>query len=149
MHARRLPRGIRNNNPGNIRTSPARWVGETVDDDHAFESFDTPEHGIRAIVRILMTYHRRYGARTIEDYISRWAPASENDTDAYCRRVADALGVEPDSVVDIYHPRVMGELVRAIVRHENGMLYYTDDVFERGVRAGFSGVVAGPGRATS
>lgn len=128
----KLPRGIRNNNPGNIRCSPTKWAGETGDDG-VFEIYDTPEHGIRALAKILLAYYRRYGLRTVEALIHRWAPPMENDTDAYVEAVAHELGVEPTQPIDVASPGALDLLARAIIRHENGMQPYPQAVIAAGV----------------
>ena len=50
-------RGIRNNNPGNIRVSKDQWEGMTGDDG-AFVIFDSPESGVRALAKNLQSYGR-------------------------------------------------------------------------------------------
>ncbi|MFT5755394.1 MAG: hypothetical protein ACI9LM_000101 [Alteromonadaceae bacterium] len=89
-------RNVRNNNPLNIRES-ADWEGESeVNKDKDFEEFTTPEYGFRAAYKILMTYRNKYDLRTISDIIHRWAPTSENDTQAYIDYVSkrvDASGL--------------------------------------------------------
>ena len=84
-----------NNNPLNIRKVPGtHWKGEIVGsvEDKEFCQFTTLEHGIRAAYQILDTYRRKYKAVCIEDIISRWAPPSENDTEAYIRSVCTLTG---------------------------------------------------------
>jgi hypothetical protein len=80
-----IPRGLYNNNPGNIRKSPTKWLGEVDGTDDAFETFQSPELGIRAIVRILLTYQRRHGLDTIEEMIGRWAPPHRERYYVLCR----------------------------------------------------------------
>ena len=75
-----LPRGLRNNNPGNIVLSDIPWLGKIAGDDERFETFQTPEHGIRALSLNLLNYARKHGLETVQDIIPRWAPASENNT---------------------------------------------------------------------
>lgn len=86
-------RGIRNNNPGNLEYSKTNpWVGQTGDDGR-FAKFETPEHGIRALGRNLLSYQRQ-GIDTVNDIINRWAPPSDNkNTDAYIQAVCAQLGV--------------------------------------------------------
>lgn len=85
--------GERNNNPLNIRrVVGSHWNGEIRAEGSAFCQFTTLEHGIRAAYQILDTYRRKYHAVCIEDIISRWAPPSENDTDAYIRSVCTLTG---------------------------------------------------------
>ncbi|WP_312395778.1 structural protein [Stutzerimonas kunmingensis] len=125
---RKQPRGIRNYNPGNIERNGTRWQGMAVAQaDSRFIVFSHPVWGIRAIARTLITYQdarrARDGSRidSVREIIERWAPAHENDTDAYAKQVAKALGIGPDDeTVDVYDFATMRALVQAIVRHENG-----------------------------
>ena len=85
-----MTRGMRNNNPLNIRRVVGiTWKGEIVApiEDKQFVQFASLEYGLRAAFCILRTYRNKYHAVCIEDIISRWAPPSENDTTAYIRHV--------------------------------------------------------------
>jgi len=95
------PRGIRNNNPLNIRRSKDKWQGlSTLQEDREFFKFVSLEWGWRAAFVILCrTYYGKYGLKTIRDIVSRWAPPKENDTEAYIRRVTDRIGIGPDRVL--------------------------------------------------
>jgi len=135
------PRGIRNNNPGNIQKGVG-FAGEVQGNDPRFATFETPEDGIRATARNLLTYQRQHGLDTVEGIISRWAPSSENDTGAYVRQVAQALGVEPDQQLDLNDPDTLTRLTAAIIRHENGMQPYTPAQMNDGVRAALQGAPA-------
>lgn len=125
-------RGIRNNNPGNIRHGRDRWQGmrdEQTDPD--FIQFIAPEWGIRAMARLLLNYQALHGLRTVREIINRWAPPSENDTGAYVRHVAARLGVDPDehiAVSDYLRP-----LVETIIKHENGLQPYSAATIARGL----------------
>ncbi|WP_367672819.1 structural protein, partial [Serratia symbiotica] len=91
------PRGIRNNNPGNIRWGDD-WKGLLPDKqrtDKSFCQFSTPEYGIRAMIIILRNYQKKHGINTISGIIHRWAPTSENDTQAYIDSVSQEVGVAP------------------------------------------------------
>lgn len=57
---------------------------------------------------------------TIREVIERWAPPSENDTEAYVQAVAKAVGVSPDMEIDLHQYEIMRPTVEAIIRHENG-----------------------------
>lgn len=129
-------RGIRNNNPGNIRRDGTAWQGMAKDQsgDHAFVVFSAPEWGIRAIARVLITYQDQHGLRTIRAIISRWAPAVENDTEAYVRAVANAVGVPADAEIDVHTYADLEPLVRAIIKHENGSQPYAQSVIDEGLR---------------
>ena len=134
------PRGIRLNNPGNIRLNPrVTWQGQSVTQTDAdFVQFDAPVYGIRAIGKILITYSRD-GVQTIGDAIDRWAPPNENDTDSYKADVATRVGIGADVVTDITAAGTMTALCRAITHHENGNPpapeadWYTDDLYAQGV----------------
>ncbi len=93
-----LPRGIRNNNPLNIRRGKDQWQGlRAQQTDASFCQFESMEYGWRAVFRLLCnTYYGKYKLRTIRDIISRWAPPKENNTPAYIRYVSDYTGIWPD-----------------------------------------------------
>ena len=92
------PRGIRNNNPLNIRRSGDKWQGlKVLQEDKAFFQFSEMKWGWRAAFRLLChTYYNKYRLRTIRDIITRWAPPKENNTEAYIRSVTDRIGIGPD-----------------------------------------------------
>lgn len=117
-------RGIRNNNPGNIRHSTARWQGMSPEQtDSAFVQFISAEYGIRALSKLLDTYANSYGLRTVRGIIGRYAPVTENNTSAYVNAVANALGVAPDQVIDVAAQKQ--PLIQAIIKHENGIQPYS------------------------
>lgn len=99
-----LPRGIRNNNPLNIRKGN-NWKGEKkVQIDKAFEEFESLQMGLRAGFIILRNYQRislapKMRANTIRKIINRWAPASENNTLKYIDTVAKRSGLNPDELI--------------------------------------------------
>lgn len=119
---RTLPRGIRNNNPGNLEWGDP-WQGLDPDgrsQDKRFAVFKDPAMGIRAIARTLITYQDKYGIQTIEDAIHRWAPPNENDTVSYASHVAKLAGVSYNQIVNFQDYHVLRGLVEGIIRHENG-----------------------------
>lgn len=132
------PRGLRNNNPGNVEAGADRWDGQTGSDGR-FATFDSPEAGIRALARTLITYQDKHGLNTVEGIIDRWAPPGENNTKAYARAVADAVGFEPTAQLDLKDAKVLQALTRAIIRHENGRQPYAEDVIRAGVDAALTG----------
>lgn len=83
-----MKRGIRNNNPLNIRRSATRWQGSRKEQtDKSFVQFETMAYGYRAAWKILQTYYERFCHQekpfTVRNIISRWAPPTENDTESY------------------------------------------------------------------
>ncbi len=99
----KLPRGLRNNNPLNIRHSASRWQGARAEQtDKAFVQFTSMTMGYRAAWRILETYFNHFEREqqpfTPRNIIFRWAPPNENDSEAYLRRVCqltNLAGNEP------------------------------------------------------
>lgn len=132
-------RGVRNNNPGNIDYNQAnQWQGQLGLEQGVtsprFARFDTPENGIRALGKLLLTYQRKYGLKTVKAIISRWAPATENDTGAYVRAVEQNTGTAPGADVDLSAPVVLQGFVKAIIHHENAGFAYPEVVLREGVR---------------
>lgn len=119
------PRGIRNNNPGNLRPGPVPWQGQTGSED-GYCVFDTPEHGLRALAKQLVIYQTKHGLCTIRAIVSRWAPSNENDTNSYVSAVCADTGFGPDDWLHLTESTVLYALVVAIVRHENGCQPYSD-----------------------
>jgi len=124
------PRGVRNNNPGNIRISSNAWQGKvTPNTDGTFEQFDTMVNGIRAIAVTVTNYQRLYGLHTVRGIITRW---SATDQDAYVANVASGLGVDPDDSIDVGDPATLTGIVNGIIVQENGalgaLLVSSDDV---------------------
>lgn len=116
------PRGLRNNNPGNIRKGGVPYQGEIVPSkDDAFRQFTTMAYGYRAMFVVLHTYQRKYGINTIADMIIRYAPAVENHTTEYIRAVSEASGVPSTSHITTTNGDVMIPIVSAMSRVENGV----------------------------
>lgn len=118
-------RGLRNNNPGNIRKSADAWKGLRPEQtDSAFFQFTEPKYGVRALGKILLNYRAKYGLTTVRDIINRWAPPIENNTVSYVTQVSRALKVQPDQSIDVQAR--LPELTAAIIVHENGTNPYTE-----------------------
>jgi len=126
-----IPRGIRNNNAGNIRHGSSKWKGMAQNQtDSAFVQFVSPEYGIRALSHVLDSYARR-GANTVRKIIDIYAPPVENDTSAYVDSVALALGVGADQIINVQTHKA--DLVEAIIQHENGQQPYAVSQIASGV----------------
>ena len=127
-----MSRGLRNNNPGNIRRSRVRYKGEVRPSrDPDFKEFSTMAYGYRAVFVLLDTYRSRYGLTTIRQMLNRYAPPTENFTEGYVRFVADYSGVMPDEVIDTRSEKNMIPIVAAMSKIENGVAANIEDV-ERG-----------------
>ena len=107
-------RGIRNNNPLNIRHSADRWQGMRKEQkDKSFVQFESMAYGYRAAWKTLQSYYNRFCMKsqpfTVRTIIERWAPPSENDTESYIRQVLKLSSIGgkenllPPENVDSYH----------------------------------------------
>lgn len=124
----KLPRGIRNNNPGNIEDGPfARSQPGYKGSDGRFAIYDTPEAGTAAKTALLGSYGRK-GINTVEGVVNRWAPPTENDSGSYAQFVSQKLGVDPRAPLDMSDPRVLSGLSSAIAERENGQAAASSDV---------------------
>ena len=129
-----MTRGIRNNNPLNVRISKANWVGKvSPNTDGTFEQYDTPEHGIRTGAKIIANYYHSYGLNTLAHIIQRWAPSNENDTAAYTGTVSRRVGVSPFEPYDVLNPEKLGDLIEAMIWVENGSQPYPRATIDEGV----------------
>lgn len=116
------PRGLRNNNPLNIRRSPSKWLGEVdiLNDkrDAVFCQFSSLVYGYRAAGKILRTYQTKYKLYVLSQIIGRWAPLNENNTRVYVDRVAQQMTKElgepisVDSSLDVCKDK---ETLRALI----------------------------------
>jgi hypothetical protein len=86
------PRGLRNNNPLNIRHNADVFQDEIKGTDKSFKTFSSMPYGYRAAFVTLATYLSR-GWNTIEKIIAHWAPSSENNTEGYIAAVERWSGV--------------------------------------------------------
>lgn len=120
MRKNELPRGLRNNNPGNIRRNSDVFQGEVNPSrDQQFKQFKTMAHGYRAVFKILSNYYRNYKLDTIRKMIGRWAPENENNTAAYVSLVSSYAGIEPDDLI-CFDREQMIRIVAGMSRVENG-----------------------------
>ena len=126
MTSKTPARGIRNNNPGNLRRTDDPWQGlAETQTDAEFFVFQSPIYGIRALARVLISYQVKHGLRTIRQIINRWAPNVENDTAAYTKAVSEHTGFAPDQTLDMHAYADLKPLVEVIIKHENGQQPYT------------------------
>lgn len=121
MGKRQVPRGIRNNNPLNIRHSSASWFGACdVQTDRDFVQFRDMLWGLRAAMVIIRNYRRHHGLQTVSQIINRWAPPAENDTGSYLHVVCQVSGLRPESVIDGGDRDRLAKLVWAMAYVECG-----------------------------
>lgn len=134
-----MSRGLRNNNPGNIRRSSVRYKGEVRPSrDREFKEFESMEYGYRAIFVLLDTYRKRYGLNTIRTMLMRYAPPTENYTTTYIEFVAQRTGIGADTPLNTQHMRDMVPIVAAMSEIENGVAANMSQV-EEGWRLFYEG----------
>lgn len=115
-------RGLRNNNPGNIRISNTQWQGKvTPNTDGSFEQFTSMEYGARAMLKILATYINTYKLDTIPKIINKWSPASDgNNPTAYADSVSNATGISKSTIISTASPAKLYMIAQAMTFVENG-----------------------------
>lgn len=133
----KITRGIRNNNPANIRRSCVHWMGLVTllngRKDSSFCQFSEMRFGVRALVVLLRTYYCKHNLKTVHDILLRYAPTSENDTYGYIKTVSSAVGVESWDDLNIFTDNgevldtfKLFRLCRAICSVESGYLLNYD-----------------------
>lgn len=129
-----VPRGIRQNNPGNIRATYIfefkAWPGAMgVDDDH-YITFKRKIDGIRAIVINLRAYSRKHRICTPRGIVTRWTyrEAGQRVLDDYTAVVCTAVGpmVRGNTCLNLEDPKVLESVTRAIIFFENGADPYSE-----------------------
>ena len=113
-------RGIRNNNPLNIKYNPNNdWLGQVGSDDDGFAIFKDIDYGYRAGNQLLQTYGEDHGIDTISEVINRFAPAADdNDTDSYSDFVSSRMGIGADEKLDMSDPALRKELTTIMASFE-------------------------------
>lgn len=121
MRKQELPRGLRNNNPGNIRRNSDVFQGEVNPSrDKEFKQFKTAAHGYRAMFKILSNYYNKYRLNTIRKMINRWAPPEDgNHTEKYIKTVSDYSGILADDLLSFDREQMI-RIVAGMSRVENG-----------------------------
>lgn len=131
-----LPRGLRDNNVGNIRPNPNySWDGQIATENN-YVVFCDVEHGVRAMGKDLTNKIVKDGLDTIATYILKYAPKSDNNaTDAYIKTVSELSGIPPTQHLTPT-PLVLFSLIKAHIHVEVGAEYcglVTDDMIKAGI----------------
>lgn len=119
-----IARGIRDNNPGNLRDEGIPWNGLLSHDTDGYCIFDTAHNGIRAMAKDLHTKWLR-GLDTLAKIIPVYAPPSENPTADYIADIAKWIGLEPDDTVDLSDIDELATIASAMMRQEDGTVPYS------------------------
>ena len=116
-------RGIRNDNPLNIRRTKDRWTGmRERQTDKTFVQFTARVYGYRAAFVLLRGYIGR-GADTIGRIIARWAPSRDgNDTQSYINYVSKSTGINASHALKFEDKNDLVEIVRSMAHMESGII---------------------------
>ena len=118
-------RGIRNNNPLNIRKG-CNWKGERWGQtDHEFEEFQSMEYGIRAAIKLVCNHingqtGRHKPCKNLVRLIETWAPPTENDTEAYVKAVERLTGINRYQRIYANNREMVSRIVTAMAKVETG-----------------------------
>lgn len=114
---------------------PGGWQGETGNDGR-FAIFDKMENGIRALAKQLMVYQDKHGVDTVREAITRWAPSSENNTEAYIAFVCHVCDLNDSDQLDFHDRNTLFWMVTAIGEEEQGHDAFTKYVTDAQIDAG-------------
>ena len=129
-----LTRNVRLCNPGNVDRTTIKWQGmSALQDDPRFIRFVAPQWGFRCMARILLGHYHE-GLQTLHSLIGDphqgWAPANENDTNAYVIDLSTRMNVGIDETLAL--PQQLPPLLRFIAIHEGGCPW-PDSVIQLGI----------------
>lgn len=133
-----MPRGLRNNNPGNLVQTSIKWQGKiplSENKDSRFEQFYELRYGIRALMRDIISDYKK-GKNTITKIISEFAPNFENNTAGYIQNVSNMVGFSANAILPGLDETRLISLCKAIISVENGpsySRYVTDSDYQQAV----------------
>ena len=124
-----LPRGLRNNNPLNMRIGDGSFSGEIKPSkDPGFRQFETMAHGYRAAFRQMELFLERDGLDNIDKIIHKWSPPTENNTRSYVAAVESFSGVSRHKTLSFSSGEELIKIVAAMSYIENGTQAIMSDV---------------------
>ena len=136
-----LPRGQRNNNPGNIKINANNpWQGKVPigqNTDGTFEQFVSYKFGIRAMLVLLRNYLSQ-GHNTLQKIIFKYAPPSVDPSQAYLNFVVSRTGIPANTALS-FNYQDFKKITLAMTRFENGRDVMTDGQFDAVWMEFFSG----------
>lgn len=130
------PRGIRNNNPGNLNYAKQSGATKESGPNGRFAVFNSMTEGISALYKQIQLYFRR-GTDTISEIVNKYAPASDNNNVmAYINSLVKATGKGAHESLANSDMSTIFRLLKGIISHENGKGYVSDDEIMRGIQVG-------------
>lgn len=130
------PRGIRNNNPGNLNFAGQSGATKEGGEGGRFAVFESMEQGVAALYRQLQIYFKK-GVNTLSSIVKTYAPASDgNNVDAYVSALSKATGKGANEKIDAGDTNTIARLMKGIVDHENGKGYISSSDIMGGIQLG-------------
>lgn len=130
------PRGIRNNNPGNLNFAGQAGATKEGGENGRFAVFESMRDGISALYKQIQLYFSR-GVNTIESVVNKYAPAGDNNNvQAYIKQLVGATGKQEDEKLSGEDTETVFKLIRGIINHENGKGYVSDQDILSGIQVG-------------
>jgi hypothetical protein len=130
------PRGIRNNNPGNLNFAGQAGATKESGENGRFAVFESMRDGISALYKQIQLYFSR-GVNTIESVVNKYAPAGDNNNvQAYIKQLVGATGKQADEKLSGEDTETVFKLIRGIINHENGKGYVSDQDILSGIQVG-------------
>lgn len=130
------PRGIRNNNPGNLNFAGQAGATKEGGKNGRFAVFESMRDGISALYKQIQLYFSR-GVNTIESVVNKYAPADDNNNvQAYIKQLVGATGKQADEKLSGEDTETVFKLIRGIINHENGKGYVSDPDILSGIQVG-------------
>lgn len=119
------PRSVRNRNPGNLELG-INWQGLCAEQtDPPYCQFVTSIYGFRALAKDLITKWRE-GLKTPRAILEKYAPPTENNTEAYIQDFCTRMKCDPDTELFMLDSDVLNNACRAIAIHEAGRWAFND-----------------------
>ncbi|CNI67348.1 LysM domain-containing protein [Yersinia massiliensis] len=132
----KAPRGIRNNNPGNLNYAGQRGAEKESGPNGRFAVFQSMTDGVAALYKQLNLYFQR-GTNTIESIVKKYAPASDgNNVMSYITSLMKATGKKANEVLSAEDMQTMFALIKGIINHENGAGFVPDHQIAQGIQVG-------------
>ena len=116
-------RGIKNNNPMNLRRNSRRWMGmRQHQGDPTFVQFTQRKYGYQAGIVQICQYIGK-GKDTIGKICAKWAPSADaNNTQSYIDYVSRSSGIAANHVLEAEDRYSLVEIVMSIVHIECGII---------------------------
>ncbi|MBB3649752.1 hypothetical protein FHX14_005994 [Rhizobium sp. BK619] len=144
VRSAKLPAGMRNNNPANLKYAGQHGPGiigpsENTDQGDPQVVYATPEAGMRHNIWQIMRKYRK-GMLTPNQMIagaSGWTPNSFTAA----ANIAQMMGIDPDDDLRLNDPAMAKKFVRALVTQEQGTsgALYPDSMIEAAIAAQTAG----------